>query len=109
MFRYNFGFTCFFYFLLNNNHIFFNSCITSYCVLITGLTTSGFHACPYCGDDLSARHSTSLQKMVYDNHVRYLPENHHMCRRGSRKGHPKRVARIGYMFGLKVMLDLHKA
>ena len=29
--------------------------------------------------------------MVYDNHVRHLPENHHMCRHGSREGDPKRV------------------
>ena len=44
----------------------------------TGLAVSGYHACPICGPNLQARYSKSLKKMVYEGHVRYLPEGHIM-------------------------------
>ena len=42
----------------------------------SGLSTSGYNACPPCGPRLDARYSAGLRKTVYQGHVRYLPENH---------------------------------
>lgn len=68
-----------------------------------GLTTSGYHACPCCGNKLTSRHSTNLRKMIFENHVQYLPENHPMCRRGlNREGHPKKVPHMSPMDWLRV-------
>lgn len=72
----------------------------------SGLSTSGYHACPCCGGHLSARHSSNLRKMVFENHFQYLPENHPMCRRTmSRDNHLKRVPHMSPMDWLKVWVD----
>ena len=44
----------------------------------SGLTVSGYNACPICGPRLDARYSQALKKTVYEGHVRYLPEGHEL-------------------------------
>ena len=44
----------------------------------SGLSISGYNACPLCGPRLDSRYSKALRKNVYQVHVRYLPENHEL-------------------------------
>ena len=41
-----------------------------------GLSTSGYHACPRCGDSIVSTHSPHLKRVVYENHHRFLPPTH---------------------------------
>lgn len=47
-----------------------------YCIV--GLQICGYHACPVCGPGLESRHSSSLRKVVYEGHKKYLPTGHAM-------------------------------
>ncbi len=42
----------------------------------SSLKTKGHYACPWCMEQLDARWSTSLRKMIYGHYSRKLPPNH---------------------------------
>lgn len=44
--------------------------------LIGGHVVKGYAACPVCGGDTYAEHSSCLKKMVFLGHRRFLPMNH---------------------------------
>lgn len=44
--------------------------------LIGGHVVKGYAACPVCGGDTFAEHSSCLKKMVFLGHRRFLPPNH---------------------------------
>lgn len=54
----------------------------------SGLATSGYYVCHICGPSINARYSSSLKKMVYQGHTRFLPANHPL-REGSLGRPPK--------------------
>ena len=40
------------------------------------MSTSGYHACPRCGDSLVAIRPTHLKRVIYENHHCFLPDSH---------------------------------
>lgn len=50
--------------------------VINYIFLGTGLSTKGFHACPFCVDELDARYSRDLNKVIYPHYRRFLPADH---------------------------------
>jgi hypothetical protein len=45
---------------------------------LSGLQTSGYRACPCCGEHLQAERSNALKKIVYMGYTKYLPIDHPM-------------------------------
>jgi hypothetical protein len=43
---------------------------------VGGFSHQGYAACPWCGPDLGAQHSTELGKQTYSGMRRWLPEDH---------------------------------
>ena len=60
----------------------------------SGLSVSGYNACPLCGPRLDARYSNALRKTVYQGHCRYLPDNHVLrdCNIGQQARNPLKAS-----------------
>ncbi|MUN56109.1 hypothetical protein GMA10_12975, partial [Kocuria koreensis] len=49
---------------------------------MSGLQTSGHHACPCCGEAFESKYCPHMRKCYYMGHTKYLPLDHEM--RGDR-------------------------
>ena len=59
-----------------------------------GLSTSGYLACPLCGPSLVSSRPALLNKVIYENHHRFLPCDHPLFKPSSR-GIPPHPMSIG--------------
>ena len=50
--------------------------ILTFIFILTGLRTSGKHACPICGPSLVHEYADGLCKIIFDNHHQFLPSDH---------------------------------
>ncbi|MCO5585574.1 hypothetical protein L7F22_039509 [Adiantum nelumboides] len=55
------------------------------CILYRGCSTKGYKACPICGDWLKSAYSKHLNKNIYLQHRRFLPEDHSLRQRTQAK------------------------
>ena len=49
--------------------------ILTFLFILTGLKTSGKHACLICGPSLVHEYADGLSKTIFDNHHRFLPSD----------------------------------